>query len=102
MKNLVDRLFTLGIGIAALSKEQAEKIAEELTQKGKMASDEASAFIDELMKKGTESREQWEAVIKEKIEQVLRESNIVTKQEFEALEKRVNELERKLNETSDN
>lgn len=102
MKNLVDRLFTLGIGIAALSKEQAEKIAEELTQKGKMASDEASAFIDELIKKGTESREQWEAVIKEKIEQVLRESNIVTKQEFEALEKRVNELERKLNETSDN
>jgi len=96
MKDLIDRLFTLGLGIAAVSKEQADKIIDELVEKGNMAKTEASDFVDELMKKGKEAQEKWEATVDEKINQAAQTSKLVFRQEFEELKKRVETLEEKL------
>lgn len=96
MKDLIDRIFTLGLGIAAVSKEQADKIIDELVEKGNMAKTEASDIIEELMKKGKEAQEKWETTVEERINQAVQESKLVFRQEFEELKKRVEALEEKL------
>lgn len=96
MRDLIDRLFALGMGIAATSKEQADKIIDELVDKGNMAKSEASDIIDELVKKGKEAQDKWQATVEDRVNEVLRDSNLVTRQEFEDLKKRVEALEAKL------
>lgn len=100
MKDLIDRLFTLGLGIAAVSKEQAEKLVDELVEKGNMAKTEASDTIDELLKKGKEAQQKWESTMDEKLNRVIREANLVSRKDFEELQNRVQELEEKLAECS--
>jgi polyhydroxyalkanoate synthesis regulator phasin len=61
--NFVQRAFYLGMGLASLAadkassqlaelRKQAQKLAEDLVERGEMTTDEARAFLDSLMKQG--------------------------------------------------
>lgn len=101
LKDFIDRMFTLGIGAAIASKEQLEKLIDELAEKGNVAKEESSDIVDELMKKGKEYQSKFEASVKEKVKQTLKDSDFVTKEEFDALKKRVEELEAQLKAAND-
>jgi polyhydroxyalkanoate synthesis regulator phasin len=101
IKDFLDRMFTLGIGAAIASKEQIEKLADELVEKGNVAKEESADIVDELMKKGKEYQSKFEASIKEKVKQTLKDHDFVTKEEFDKLKKRVEELEAQLKTKTD-
>lgn len=101
LKDFIDRMFTLGIGAAIASKEQLEKLIDELAEKSNVAKEESSDIVDELMKKGKEYQSKFEASVKEKVKQTLKDSDFVTKEEFDALKKRVEELEAQLKAAND-
>ena len=96
MKDVIDRLFALGIGIAATSKEQIEKLVDDLVEKGKVAKSESAEVIEELIRKGKETQEKWDASIKDKVQETTKEMNLVTREEFEELKRQVEELKEKL------
>jgi polyhydroxyalkanoate synthesis regulator phasin len=101
IKDFLDRMFTLGIGAAIASKEQIEKLVDELVEKGNVAKEESADIVDELMKKGKEYQSKFEASIKEKVKQTLKDHDFVTKEEFDKLKKRVEELEAQLKTKTD-
>mgnify|MGYP002399038597 CR=1 FL=1 len=96
MNDLFDKLFSLGIGIAAASKEQVEKLVNELVEKGKMTRSESAEVVESLINKGKETQKKMEEVVNSKVEETLKSLNLVTKKDFDELEARVKALEEKL------
>ena len=101
MKELFDKLLSLGIGIAAVSKEQVEKIVDELVEKGKMTRNESSQVVEELINKGKDTQKKLEEAINRKVEEALKNLNIVTTKDLDELYKRIEVLEEKLNQSND-
>lgn len=62
MRDVLNKAVSLGIGLAVASKEQVEKIVDELVKKGEMSRPESLAFVDEWLKKGEESRQKNRSV----------------------------------------
>ncbi|MCM3024714.1 phasin family protein [Heyndrickxia ginsengihumi] len=96
MKNRVNQLLTLGLGFAVLSKEQIEKSVSKLVEKGNLTKLESKQLIDDLLEKGEQSRQKVNDIIKDRVNQILSEMNIATKNDIHVLTERIQQLEEKL------
>lgn len=96
MKDLLKKGLTLGLGLAIVSKEQVEKVVDDLVKKGEVSKEESKELIDELRQKGENGEQEIKRVVREQLEKVLKELNIPTKKEIERLQERINELEQKI------
>ncbi|NEP00734.1 MAG: hypothetical protein F6K58_19120 [Symploca sp. SIO2E9] len=67
--NIVQKAFYLGVGLAATASEraggtladlrvQAQKLADELVQKGEMTTEEARKLVDDLVRQGQKQQSQ--------------------------------------------
>lgn len=86
----------LGMGTLSLTKEKAEKVVEELVQKGEATSDEAKVFLNELAEKGEKERNALGNFIRTEFNKIRSEIGLVTADEYNQLEARILELEKKL------
>ncbi|MGG3694473.1 phasin family protein [Heyndrickxia ginsengihumi] len=96
MKNRVNQLLTLGLGFAVLSKEQIEKSVSKLVEKGNLTKLESKQLIDDLLEKGEQSRQEVNDIINDRVNQILSEMNIATKNDIHVLTERIQQLEEKL------
>lgn len=93
MKELISKGFSLGLGLAAASKEQVEKLVDELVKKGEMTKSESSAFVNELLEKGDKLRAEIDEMIELRTKQLLKSLHVATKEEMEELRARIVQLE---------
>ncbi|GIP17417.1 ATP synthase subunit B [Paenibacillus montaniterrae] len=93
MKDTIGKAVSLAFGLAALGKEQVEKVVEELVKKGEMTKDESKAWIDAVVTKGKETEALVERTAKERFSEFLKEQGLATKEEVELLKQRVEALE---------
>lgn len=98
MKDTIKKGLALGLGLAVVTKEQAEKVVEDLVEKGEISRQESSDYVDDLLKKGQATKEEIDAKIEQKVNKAKADLNMATKDEVDTLKKRVEELELKLNE----
>ena len=85
-----------GVGLAYMTKDKIEELAKELTDKGKMTEKEGKEFIDELLEKSKEAKIKVESQIDSTVKDTLKKMNLVTKKEYDELERRLNNLEEKM------
>ncbi|MBO1004010.1 phasin family protein [Pseudogracilibacillus auburnensis] len=97
MKNTIKKGLSLGLGLTVITKEQAEKFAEELMEKGKMSKSESQEFVRDLMQKGAEAQKQLDEKFSSKMAQFKSELNVATKEEVEQLKQRIEQLEFQIN-----
>lgn len=97
MRDTLGRALSLGLGLALAGKEQVEKTIEELVRKGEVSRAESKGLVDDLVKRGDELKDQIETATRERVQSVLKEGGMVSREEFARLEQRIEELERKLN-----
>lgn len=97
MLDRMNQLLSLGLGMAVVSKEQVEKAVNRLVEKGNLTKAESKQLIDELLEKGEQSKQELNEAIKERVNQILSEMNVATKDEIKALELRIQQLEERLN-----
>ncbi|UVI30447.1 phasin family protein [Paenibacillus spongiae] len=95
MREAIGKIISLGLGVAIVSKEQIEKTVEELVKKGEINKAESSGLVDDLIKKGEESKNRLEAMVKERVNAILGESRLATKEDIARIEQRLDALERK-------
>ena len=95
IRDIVNKTFSLGIGAAITSKEQIEKLVDDLVKKGEVTQAESKSMVDDLLKKGDEARAEFEQQINLKVKQRLAEMNLATKEDIERLENRITLLEAK-------
>ncbi|MFD2115885.1 phasin family protein [Paenibacillus yanchengensis] len=97
MKDFLQRAVSLGLGIVVESKEQIEKLVDDLVKKGEVSKSESTALIEQMVQKGDQVKEQISAIVQEKM-QTNSSEQWVTKEEFQRLEARIAQLEQQLTE----
>ncbi|ALS28741.1 subunit B of ATP synthase [Paenibacillus sp. 32O-W] len=95
MKDTIEKIISLGLGIVSAGKEQIEKTVDELVKKGEVNRTESKALVEELIKKGEEARQQIEAMARERVNAILGEMRLATQEDIARLERRLDALERK-------
>ncbi|MDQ0177403.1 phasin family protein [Bacillus chungangensis] len=100
MKDLISKGFSLGLGLAAASKEQVEKLVDELVKKGELTKSESNAFVNELLEKGDKLRTEIDEMIELRTKQLLRSLHVATEEEIEELRARIVQLEEQVSTLS--
>lgn len=94
MKETIGKAVSLALGVIAAGKEQIEKTVQELVKKGEIAQAESRALADELVTKGEEIRQRIESLVRERVNAVLKETGLATREDIERIERRLDALER--------
>jgi polyhydroxyalkanoate synthesis regulator phasin len=96
VRELVERVFLLGVGAAALTKDRVQDLVEELVRRGQLSGDEGREVADRLVAR---SREEARAAAKKadsSLQGAYREIGLVTRREFEDIEFRLRQLEHRV------
>ncbi|RFU60132.1 phasin family protein [Bacillus sp. V59.32b] len=94
MRDILKKGFALGLGAVITSKEQAEKLVDELVKKGEISRGESKEFVNELIQKGEETQNQIDEMIQKRQKELLDRLNLATKEDIQRLEQRISALEK--------
>jgi polyhydroxyalkanoate synthesis regulator phasin len=92
MIDLIKKTLTTGLGLAFMTKERIEELSKEFVEKGKLSEKDARGLIDELSKKSEEARAKVEEEIEKTVRGTLKKMNLVTRDDFRMLEKKLDQL----------
>ncbi len=93
MFDFVKKAMFAGVGAAVITKDKLEKSLEEMVEKGKMSAEEAKDLSEKIIESGEKETEQAKNEATRLFTDMLNRAQVVTSDQFEALEKRVQELE---------
>ena len=98
MRKVLEKGFLASLGFWLLLHEKADEIIRDLIEKGKMAPEEGRKFLDELAKRAEEEKEAIKERMGDIAQTTFKDFGFVTREEYETLLKRIEELEKKLEE----
>lgn len=93
MKELLKKGLSLGLGFAVVSKEQIEKVIDDMVKKGEMSATESKDLMRELVQKGEQQQDEINTKLREQVQKILEELNLPSKADIERLEERIAQLE---------
>ncbi len=96
MFELFEKAVLTGLGALSLTQKKAEEIITELKEKYKMSEEEGKAFLDKLQGMAKEGREKVGEIAESEVKKVIERIGLVSRDEFDRLQKRVDELEKRL------
>ncbi len=91
-------LFSLGWGTLSYTREKAEKIVEEMVDRGDLRREEAKKFLNELIERGEEERSEFKNYLHGEFANWMQKHQLVSREEYNKLEKRIYALEAALEE----
>jgi len=94
MEELLKKFLLLGMGAFALTKEKMESLLEELSKAPEKM--QINEFLSELLKKGQETRNELEQRIGEKLEKIIDQTRLATKDDITRLENKIDQIEKRL------
>lgn len=97
MLELLEKAVLTTIGVAAITQKKAEELVTEMKDKLKLSDDEGRHVIDRIQSLARESREKIEEMAEIEVQKVVDRLGLVSREEFDRLEKRVQDLETRLN-----
>ncbi len=96
---LLDLIISLGWGTVSLTREKAEKMVDLLIKRGEISREEAKNTLNELVNRGEKERAEIRQHLQQEVKDMLQKYNLVTREEFNALQEKVNMLEQKFQES---
>ena len=98
MKNndIIKKTYLAGIGALSLAEEKVKKTVDVLLKKGEKAEEEGKKALSEFKEKFEDLKKDFEKKIEIQISKAIEKLNLPTKDDIEALEKRIEKLEEKL------
>ena len=93
MLELLEKAVMTTIGVAAITQKKAEELAAEMKERFKMSEDEGKQLVDRIQNIANESREKVKEMAEAEVQKVVDRLGLVSKEEFDRLAKRVQELE---------
>lgn len=97
MLDIFRKTISAGIGAVSITKEKAEKFVDELVEKGQLKSEDAKKFVNELVERGDQDRNVISEMITKEVAKIKTDLGFVSKQEYDKLLKRIEELEAQQN-----
>jgi polyhydroxyalkanoate synthesis regulator phasin len=85
-----------GIGTLSLTKEKAEKIADDLIKRGELSKSESKEFVLDILDRAEIEKDKLIEKIRPDIEKELEKMNFASKDSVNNLEKKIDELGNKI------
>ncbi len=96
MIDLVKKVLLTGVGVAALTKDKIEEVANDFIEKGKMTEKEGRAFVDDLVTRSEESRVEFQKQIESRVQKALEKMDLAKKSEVDELKLEIEKLREEL------
>ena len=96
--DMFEKFINLGLGAFSITKEKAEKMMDEMVERGEINREEAKKTLEDIIKKGEEQRDQFRAMIREEMDKFKTDHVSSHKSKIADLEARIKDLEEKLNQ----
>jgi len=96
MFDILRKTYLAGLGLALLTKEKTEELVDELIAKGEVAEKDRKKVTEDLMNRAREEQQRFSQLIKDNVTKVLGEMRFPGKSQWEELNRRVEELEKRV------
>ncbi len=96
MFELFEKAVLTGLGALSLTQKKAEEIIAELKEKYKLSEEEGKAFLDKIQGFAKEGRERVGEIAESEVKKVIEKAGLVSRDDYERLQKRLDELEKRL------
>ena len=96
MFELFEKAVLTGIGALSLTQKKGEELLADLKDKYKFSEEEGKAFLEKIQGAARETREKITEAAEVEVKKTVERIGLVPKTDFDALLKRVEELEKKL------
>ncbi len=93
-----EKLMLTGMGAAALTQKKAEELLQEMKERFNVSEEEGKAFLSRMQNTLQENQRKLEETAQEEVRKAAERMGLVKRQEFEALEKKILQLEKQLKE----
>ncbi|TCW35381.1 polyhydroxyalkanoate synthesis regulator phasin [Thermohydrogenium kirishiense] len=97
---MLKEMFLAGLGAVSLTKDKLEEIAQELIKRGELTAEDKNNFINNALSSVNKQKQAIKDKAYENFQQLAKEANLVTRDEYNLLLERVAELENKLNQAN--
>lgn len=97
MLEVFEKAVMTAIGAAAITQKKAEELVAEMRDKYKVSEEEGKHFVDRLQEIASGSREKVQDMAEQEVAKVVDRLGLVSREEYDRLVKRVQELESRLN-----
>ena len=98
MLELLEKVVMTTIGVASLTQKKAEELVNEMKDRYKLSEDEGKSLVDRIQSMARENREKVREMAEGEVKKVVERLGLVSIEEFERLQKRVQDLEARLND----
>lgn len=98
MFELIEKTLLAGMGAVALSQKKAEELVQELKERFNVSEEEGKALLEKLRDAARENQEKLETLAREEVARACERLGVVSAEEFEKLQKKVQKLEKQLRE----
>jgi len=100
--SMLKEMFLAGLGAVSLTKDKIEEIAQELVKRGELTAEDKNNFINSALNSVNKQKQVIKEKAYENIQQMAKEANLVTREEYDLLLARIAELESKLDQLIQN
>jgi polyhydroxyalkanoate synthesis regulator phasin len=90
-------MMLMGIGALSLTRERAEMMIKELTEKGEVDQAEAKTFVSELIRRGEQERMALQKTVRREMSLLREELGLVNRRDLSRIEARLKRIEKHLN-----
>jgi polyhydroxyalkanoate synthesis regulator phasin len=95
-KGLLEKVILSGLGLASLTQDKVQKLVDELVKEGEMSEKEGAVMAKKVIDNFEKSRKEMEVRVNKTVKEVVAKANIPSKKDIVALEKKIDELNKKL------
>ena len=96
MKDRFKDMMLFGLGSAVLAKEVVEDFVDEMIRSGKAHAEERVNLIEEFTERAGTIRADFESGLKQKVVDIAKDMNLVTRDEVDSLKAEIAELKEEL------
>ncbi|MDZ7793867.1 MAG: phasin family protein [Spirochaetia bacterium] len=97
-RNVFQEGLYVGLGLALRTKEKIEDFGKKISEDYNMSEEEGKKFVDDLMKESEDTQTRLDELIEKRLATYMKEANMPTKKDIDKLSKKIDELEKKMNE----
>ena len=84
-----------GLGVLGAGKDRVQAVVESLIDKGELTQEQGESVLKDWVERGKEEQDNVSSKISEETQKLIRKLNLVTREDYDLLVARVDELEKR-------
>ncbi|MBL0712848.1 MAG: hypothetical protein JJV98_04030 [Desulfosarcina sp.] len=92
MIDLIKKTILAGVGLAAMTKDKVEELAEELTEKGELSEKEAKELVEDLLERSKQAKKDLNKKMEDVVTKVLKKMDVATKKDIAQLDRKIKNI----------